>query len=90
MLLKFFVCTETFHECNIFRSSRDYKVKMPGIIFLCEGKTVLVHIDSSVYIFPEVPIDVERFVQKSCSLPVGLKSLKNTSNGVQFLVKLHV
>ena len=38
LLLKFFVCKETFHEYNIFRSSRDYKVKMLGIIFLCEGQ----------------------------------------------------
>ena len=53
-------------------------------------KTVLVHIDSSMYIFLELAIDVERVVQKSCFLPVGLKSLKNTCNGVRSLVKLHV
>ena len=53
-------------------------------------KTVLVHINSSVYIFAEVAIDVERVVQKSCSLPVGSKSLKNTCDGVHFLVELHV
>ena len=39
-------------------------------------KTVLAHINSSVYIFPEVSIDVERLVQKSCSLPVWSKSFK--------------
>ena len=55
-----------------------------------KAKTVLVRIDSSVYIFQEVAVDVERVVQKSCSLPVGLKSLKNTCDGVHFLVKLHV
>ena len=51
-----------------------------------KAKTVLVHIDISVYTFPEVAIDVERVVQKSCSLPVGLKSLKNNSDGGHFLV----
>ena len=61
-----------------------------GIIFLCEGQNRLVHIDRGVYIFPEVAIDVERVVQKSCSLPVGSKSVKNTCDGVHFLVKLHV
>ena len=40
--------------------------------------------------FPEVAIDVELVVQKSCSLPVGSKSLKNTYDGVNFLVALHV
>ena len=55
-----------------------------------KAKTVLVHIDISVYTFPEVAIDVERVVQKSCSLPVGSKSLKNTCDGVHFLVQLHV
>ena len=44
---------------------------MLGIVFYVKAKTVLVHIDSSVYIFPEVAIDVERVVQKRCSLPVG-------------------
>ena len=63
---------------------------MLGIVFYVKAKTVLVHIDSSVYIFPEVAIDVERVVQKSCSVPVGSKSLKNTCDGVHFLVKLHV
>ena len=53
-------------------------------------KTVLVHINSSVYIFPEVAIDVECVVQKSCSQPVGPKSLKNTCDSVDFLVKLQV
>ena len=53
-----------------------------------KAKTVLVHIDSSVYIFPEVAIDVERVVQKSCSLPVGSKSLKNTSGSVHFFSKV--
>ena len=53
-------------------------------------KTVLVHINGSVYIFPEVAIEVERVVQKNCSLPVGSKSLKNTCDGVHFLVKLHI
>ena len=37
-MLKSFVCKETFHEYNIFRSSRDYKMKMWRIIFLCEGQ----------------------------------------------------
>ena len=55
-----------------------------------KAKTVLVHIDISVYTFPEVAIDVERVEQKSCSLPVGLKSLKNNSDGGHFLVQLHV
>ena len=56
-----------------------------------KAKTVLVHIDSSVYIFPEVAIDLERVVQKSCSLlPMASKFLKNTCDGVHFLVKLHV
>ena len=55
-----------------------------------KAKKVLVHIDSSVYIFPEVAIDAERVVQKSCSLPVGSKSLKNTLDGVDFLVTLHI
>ena len=53
-------------------------------------KKVLVHIDSSVCIFPEVAINAERVVQKSCSLPVGSKSLKNAWDGVHFLVTLHV
>ena len=30
------------------------------------------------------------FIEKSCSLSVGLKSLRNTCGGVHFLVKLHV
>ena len=55
-----------------------------------KAKTVLVHIDISVYTFPEVAIDVERVVQKSCSLPAGSKFLKNTRDRVYFLVKLHV
>ena len=55
-----------------------------------KAKTVLVHTNSSVYIFPEVAIDVERVAQKSCPLPLGLKSLKNTCDGVHVLVKLHV
>ena len=55
-----------------------------GIIFLCEGQNRLAHIDRGVYIFPEVAIDVERVVQKSCSLPVGSKSVKNTCDGVHF------
>ena len=55
-----------------------------------KAKTVLVHINSSVHIFPEVAIDVERVVQKSCSAPVESKSLKNTCDGVHFLVKLYV
>ena len=55
-----------------------------------KAKTVLAHINNSVYIFAEVAIDVERVVQKSCSLPVGSKSLKNTCEGVHFLVELHV
>ena len=55
-----------------------------------KAKTVLVHIDSNMYIFPELAIDVERVEQESCFLPVGLKSLKNTCNGVHSLVKLHV
>ena len=55
-----------------------------------KAKTVLVHINSSVYIFPEVAIDVERVVQESCSLYARLKYLKNTCFGVHFLVKLHV
>ena len=55
-----------------------------------KAKTVLVHINGSVYIFPEVAIDVERVAQKICSLPLGLKSLKNTCDGVHVLVKLHV
>ena len=41
-----------------------------------------------MYIFPEVAIDVERVVQKSCSLPVGSKSLKNTCDIVQFFSKV--
>ena len=41
-----------------------------------KAKTVLVHINNSVYIFAEVAIDVERVVQNSYSLPVGSKSLK--------------
>ena len=45
-------------------------------------KTVLVHIDSSMYIFPEVAIDVKQVLQKSCSLRVGLKTLKNTCDGI--------
>ena len=55
-----------------------------------KAKTVLVHIDSSVHIFPEVAIDVERAVQKSFALPLGSKSSKNTCDGVHFLVPLHV
>ena len=55
-----------------------------------KAKTVLVYISSSVYILPEVAIDVERVVQKRCSLPVGSKFLKNACDGVHFLVKLHV
>ena len=55
-----------------------------------KAKTVLVHIDSSVYIFPEVAIDVERVVQKSCFLPVRSKPLKNSCHGLHLLVKLHV
>ena len=54
-----------------------------------KAKTVLVHIDSGVYIFPEVDTDVddvERVVQKSFSLPVESKSLKSTCDGVHFLV----
>ena len=43
-----------------------------------------------MYIFPEVATDVERVVQKSCSLPAGSKSLKNTRDRVYFLVKFHV
>ena len=38
--------------------------------------------------FPKVAIDVARVAQKSSSLPVGSKSLKNTC--VHVLVKLHV
>ena len=52
-------------------------------------ETVLVHVNSSVYIFPEVAIDVERVIQKSCSVPVGSKFLKNTCDSIQFLAKLH-
>ena len=55
-----------------------------------KAKTVLVHIDGSVFIFPESSHDVERVVQESYSPPVGSKSLKNTCDGVHFLVKLHV
>ena len=51
---------------------------------------MLAHIDGSVYIFPESSHDVQRVVQKSCSLPVGSKSMKNTRDGVHFLVKLNV
>ena len=54
-----------------------------------KAKTVIVSIYSGVYIFPKVAIDVERNVQKSCSLPVGSKSMKNTYDGLHFLVKLH-
>ena len=63
---------------------------MLELYFYVKAKTVLVHINSSVYIFQEVAIDVERVVQKSCSAPVGSKTLKNTCDGVHFLVKLHV
>ena len=61
------------------------------LYFYVKAKTVLGHIDSSVYIFPEVPIDVEQpVVQKNCCLPVGSKSLKNTCHGVHFFGTLHV
>ena len=53
-------------------------------------KTVLVRMNSSVYIFAEVAIDVEHVVQKSCSLTVRSKLLKNSCEGVHFLAKLHV
>ena len=82
--------SKTFHECNIFRSSRDYKVKMLELYFYVKTKTVIVHIDSSVYIFSQVAIDADRVVQKSWVLPVGSKSLKNTCDGVHVLVELHV
>ena len=63
---------------------------MLELYFYVKAKTVLVHIDSiSVYIFSEVAIDVERAVQKSWILHVGSKSLKNTCDGVHFLVDLH-
>ena len=55
-----------------------------------EVKTVLIHINGSVHIFPEVAVHVERVVQKSCSLPEGSKSLKNACDGGHFLVTLHV
>ena len=35
-----------------------------------------------MYIFPEVAIDVKQVLQKSCSLRVGLKTLKNTCDGI--------
>ena len=38
---------------------------MLELYFYVKAKTVLAHIDSSVYIFSEVAIDVERAVQKS-------------------------
>ena len=63
---------------------------MLELYFYLKAKTVLVHTDSSVYIISEVAIDVERVVQKSRVLPVGSKSLKNTYDGVHFLVELHV
>ena len=63
---------------------------MLELYFYVKAKTVLVHIDSSVYIFSEVAIDVERAVQKSWVLPVGSKSLKKTCDGVHFLLDLHV
>ena len=66
------------------------KWKCKEFYFYAKAKTVLVHIDSSMYIFPEVAIDAERVVQKSCSLPAGSKSLKNIRDRVYFLVKLHV
>ena len=48
LLLKFFVCKETFHENNIFRSSSE---NVWNYIFYVKTKTVLVHINSSPYIF---------------------------------------
>ena len=36
--------------------------------------------------FPKVAIDVARVVQKSSSLPVGSKSIKNTCDSVHVLV----
>ena len=48
LLLKFFVCKETFHENNIFRSSSE---NVWNYIFYVKTKTVLVHINSSAYIF---------------------------------------
>ena len=48
LLLKFFVCKETFHENNIFKSSSE---NVWNYIFYVKTKTVLVHINSSAYIF---------------------------------------
>ena len=46
---------------------------MLGIIFLCEGQNssfiVQLILTAVCIIFSEVAIDVERVVQKSCSLP---------------------
>ena len=48
---------------------------MLGITFLCEGQKVLVHTDSSMYIFPEVAIHVEHVVQELFST-CGVKILE--------------
>ena len=51
-VVKVFVWKGTFHEYNtIFRSWRYYKVKMLGIIFLCEGqKSTCSHWQQCVYL----------------------------------------
>ena len=62
---------------------------MLGIIFLCEGKTVLVHIDSNVYIFAEIAIDVERVVYTKKLFSIsGVKILEKYLRRCTFFSKV--
>ena len=50
---------------------------MLGIMYFnVKTKAVLVHIDSSMYIFPEVAIDVKQVLQKKLFSTCGVKNLE--------------
>ena len=52
-------------------------MKMLGIMYFnVKTKTVFVHIDSSMYIFPEVAIDVKQVLQKKLFSTCGVKNLE--------------